>query len=218
MILLIPFPNFNSAPLQIQHIYTIQSSIFWCTNAPHLLRKIKIVTQGLSQLMFRMQHDVSQSLRFQGKRARCKQYLLVTTILLKTLHLLQIYRALYGVSVSPWFNDDKSLLGAIAVNALKCQRFFLSISKCILHLLYTKLKIYVQYFKHGKMIEFEHNWCFGFTRCPLQPCAWPAMNAYNTVDFEFPIAICTSLPSATTCLERPYLLGLLGGHYIQVLL
>ena len=47
---------------------------------------------------------------------------------------------------------------------------------------------------------------------------WAVMNAYNTVDFEFPVAIRASLPSATTCLERPYLLGPLGGRYIQVLL
>ena len=44
------------------------------------------------------------------------------------------------------------------------------------------------------------------------------MNVYNRVDFQFPIATCASLPSATTCLEQPYLLGLLGGRYIQVLL
>ena len=47
---------------------------------------------------------------------------------------------------------------------------------------------------------------------------WAVMNAYNRVDFEFPVAIRASLPSATTCLERPYLLGPLGGRYIQVLL
>ena len=40
------------------------------------------------------------------------------------------------------------------------------------------------------------------------------MNAYNRADFEFPVAIRASLPSATTCLERPYLLGPLGGRYI----
>ena len=44
------------------------------------------------------------------------------------------------------------------------------------------------------------------------------MNAYNRVDFEFPVAIRASLPSATTCLERPYLLDPLGGRYMQVLL
>ena len=47
---------------------------------------------------------------------------------------------------------------------------------------------------------------------------WAVMNAYNRVDFEFPVAIRASLPSATTCLERPYLLDPLGGRYIQVLL
>ena len=47
---------------------------------------------------------------------------------------------------------------------------------------------------------------------------WTVMNAYNRVDFEFLVAISASLPSATTCLERPYLLGPLGGRYIQVLL
>ena len=47
---------------------------------------------------------------------------------------------------------------------------------------------------------------------------WAVMNAYNRVDFEFPVAIRASLPSATTSLERPYLLGPLGGRYIQVLL
>ena len=59
------------------------------------------------------------------------------------------------------------------------------------------------------MTEFDHYWCFGFTRSPLQPHMW-------AVDFEFPVAIRASLPSATTCLERPYLLGPLGGRYIQI--
>ena len=47
---------------------------------------------------------------------------------------------------------------------------------------------------------------------------WAVTNAYNRVDFEFPVAIRASLPSATTCLERPYLLGPLGGRYIQVIM
>ena len=119
-----------------------------------------------------------------------------------------------ATSVSPWFDDDINLFGAIAV---KCDE-----------IVYFKMYVtpIIQFVEYISSIlqTWQNDWIwrlfmFWFHQKYFTTIyVWAVMNAYNRVNFEFLVAIRASLSSATTCHERPYLLGPLGGHYIQVLL
>ena len=119
--------------------------------------------------------------------------------------------------VSPWFDDDVNLLGAIAV---KCDE--MPQISCLFE---THLTPIIQFVRYISWIlqtwQNDRIWrlfVFWFHQKYFTTIyGWAVMNAYNRVDFEFPVAISASLPSATTFLERPHLLGPLGGRYIQVL-
>ena len=120
--------------------------------------------------------------KFHGQRPRRLRHLLATTFAVQT------YRALYGVTTQLQFRHDSN---ARQRKFTFCNRnkmrwnvrdFLKSISKRISHQLYSLLKTQVQYFKHSKIPEFEHYWCYGFTKNSLQSYSyvWAVMNAFNS--------------------------------------